>query len=135
MSIPAFAAGVDTTALELKFYKFTVSTSPNCSNLTTVIINNNHSCEDFKGIPDLGSGNLAEGTYRYVVIDFSDFIQDVCATGTTSTPISGGAQVNCGNSQDDRVVIYISTAKDAISQNFDPFNPPACQRISDWQVF
>jgi hypothetical protein len=143
LSISAFANGVDTTALEIKIYKFAVSTSPDCSNLTTVITNSNPSYQDFKGAPDLGSGNLADGTYPCVAIEFSDqiqvtyagtpavctsntFIQDVCLNCTTSTPIGGGAKVNCANSQDDRVVMYISTAKDSLSENWNPFNPPAC---------
>ena len=140
LSISAFAAGVDTTALEIKIYKFAVSTSPNCSNLTTVITNTNPSYQDFKGAPDLGSGNLADGTYPCVAIEFSDqiqvthagstnsctptFIQDVCNSGT-STSISGGT-VTCGSAQDDRVVMYITTAKDSLSQNFNAFNPPSC---------
>ena len=142
LSFSAFADGVDTTALELKIYKFAVSTSPNCSNLTTVITNSNPSYQDFKGAPDLGSGTLADGTYPCIAIEFSDqirvthagptsicsstFIQDVCQSGITSTPIGGGATVNCANSQDDRVVMYISTAKDSLSENWNPFNPPAC---------
>lgn len=142
LSFSAFAAGVDTTALELKIYKFAVSTSPNCSNLTTVITNSNPSYQDFKGAPDLGSGTLADGTYPCVAIEFSDqiqvthagptnpctstFIQDVCNTGSTSTPISGGAQVTCATGQDDRVVMYITTAKDSLSENWNAFNPPSC---------
>jgi hypothetical protein len=142
LSTSAFANGVDTTALEIKIYKFAVSTSPDCSNLTTVITNSNPSYQDFKGAPDLGSGNLADGTYPCVAIEFSDqiqvtyagtpavcssntFIQDVCNGGSTSTSISGGT-VTCGSAQDDRVVMYITTAKDNLSQNQNAFNRPSC---------
>ena len=141
LSMSAFAAGVDTTALELKIYKFAVSSSPDCTGLTTVVTNSNPSYQDFKGSPDLGSGELADGTYPCVAIEFSDqirvthagptsictstFIQDVCQAGSTSTPIGGGV-TNCGNSQDDRVVMYITTTKDALSENWDAFNPPIC---------
>jgi hypothetical protein len=137
-------AGVNTTALELKIYKFAVSTSPNCSNLTTVITNSNPSYQDFKGAPDLGSGELADGTYPCVAIEFSDqirvshagptvscsptFTQDVCRDNGGGAPTStqiDGSTTTC-TSGEDRVVMYITTAKDAVSQNWDAFNRPGC---------
>ena len=138
------SAGVNTTALELKIYKFAVSTSPNCSNLRTVITNSNPSYQDFKGAPDLGSGELADGTYPCVAIEFSDqirvshagptvscsptFIQDVCnnnGSGFPTTTQIDGSSTTC-TAGEDRIVMYITTAKDGVSQNWDAFNRPSC---------
>ncbi len=75
ISLPSFSAPMDANALRLKVYKMAVSTSPNCSSPVTVFETSSPSYVDFKGAPNLGNGNLADGTYPCVIIEFSDNIK------------------------------------------------------------
>ena len=131
----------DASSLRLKVYKMAVSTSPDCSNPTVVVSNSSPSYTNFKTNPTLGSGNVADGNYPCVIIEFSDNIKmtpsgngslcfsstettnDVCRETTTSTLIDG-SPVTC-DSGDNRVAMYLTTAASATSQS-DAFNPPNC---------
>ena len=131
----------DASSLRLKIYKMAVSTSPDCSNPTVVVSNSSPSYSDFKTNPTLGSGNVADGNYPCVIIEFSDNIKitpsgngsycfsstettnDVCRETTTSTLIDGST-VTC-DSGDNRVAMYLTTAASATTQS-DAFNPPNC---------
>lgn len=140
-----FAAEFSADNLQLKIYKFAVSTSNNCSNPITVIDNGSSAqYADFKGDPNLGSGTLADGTYPCIMIEFSDqikvtpngtgdvctttlFTQDLCGTGSSSQLIDGTTST-CGNSSDDRVTMYLTRASSQTSGT-DAFNPPGCNTV------
>jgi hypothetical protein len=65
----------DASSLRLKVYKMAVSSSPDCSNPTVVVSNSSPSYTNFKTNPTLGSGNVADGNYPCVIIEFSDNIK------------------------------------------------------------
>lgn len=132
------------SAIKLKVYKLAASESLDCSNPITVVDNgSNPSLIDFKGAPNLGSGNLADGNYPCVIIEISDrilvtpsggaahcqngveFTQDLCGDGGISALISG-ATTSCGDSTEDRVALYITRGSSATNNLSNPFNPPAC---------
>jgi hypothetical protein len=134
--------GLNPGILKLKVYKFAVSTSVFCTNLTTVIDNGNTPTEvDFVGGVDLGSGAIAFGTYPCVVVEFSSIIKfrpdatsttgncnpssadvqmDVCGLGSSSVLIDGST-TTCTNNSADRVAMYISTTSTGAG---DAFNAP-----------
>jgi hypothetical protein len=146
MSHFTFAAdlGLSPSSLKLKVYKLSVSTSPLCTDLTTVVDNGATPTEvDFaSGSPNLGSGTLADGTYPCIVIEFSDNIKftpaanstsgncstateetmDVCRVPSTSV-LADGTTTNC-TAGADRVAMYLSTGSAASAVNVDAFNPP-----------
>ncbi len=88
ISLPSFSAPMDANALRLKVYKLAVSTSPNCSSPVTVFETSSPSYEDFKGAPNLGNGNLADGTYPCVIIEFSDNIKVTPSANGTFCSVS-----------------------------------------------
>jgi hypothetical protein len=146
---------MNASSLRLKVYKMAVSTQPNCSNPTVIFTKSNPSYTDFKNNPDLGSGNLADGTYPCVIIEFSDNIkitpdgngtycqiatentQDVCRTqdwngdgdttdpGETTTATLIDGSTTTCTNGDDRVAMYLTTASTQTNE-VDAFNPPAC---------
>ncbi len=152
----AAAVPLNASKLRLKVYKMAVSTEPDCSSPTTVLSNSSPDYEDFKGNPTLGSGNLADGTYPCVIIEFSDNIkitpsqtvglcdstveqtQDVCRPRDNN---SDGDTTDPGESQtstlidgttttctdgDDKVAMYLTTAAALSEGNTDAFNAPDC---------
>ena len=147
-SISANAVPLNASSLRLKIYKMAVSSSPNCSNPIVVFTNSSPSYTNFKSGPNLGSGDLADGTYPCVIIEFSDNIkitpdangtycqmsvedtQDVCRDydgpggSTTTATLIDGTTVTC-DSSDNRVAMYLTTASSA-TQGSDAFNPPSC---------
>ena len=148
------SAPLNASRLRLKVYKMAVSTSPGCTDLTTVIDNGNTpSYIDFKANPNLGSGNLADGIYPCVVIEFSDNIkvtpattvgycdstfentQDVCydydgplGSSTTTSTLIDGSTTTC-DENDNRVAMYLTTAA-ANASGTDAFNRPGCDTPS-----
>ena len=135
-------AGLGASSLKIQMYKFSVSTSPLCTNPITVVDNGNTPVEvDMVANPDLGSGVLTDGTYPCVIIEFVNVIKfnpsanstsgnclaasqstlqicrsqtSVLADGTTSTCPASGAV---------RIAMYLSTASTS-TNNTDAFNPP-----------
>jgi hypothetical protein len=158
ISLPSFSVPMDASALRLKVYKMAVSTSPNCSSPVTVFETSSPSYVDFKGAPNLGNGNLADGTYPCVIIEFSDNIKltpsangalcsvssevtnDVCRcydqnsdgdcddVGENTTSTLIDGSTATCTSGDDRVAMYLSTASSATTQS-DAFNPPGCNTV------
>ncbi len=143
----------DPSSLKLSIYKMAVSTSPLCTNLTTVIDNGDTPSEvEFIGGINIGSGTIVNGTYPCVVIEFNDNIKftpnfnsdggnclssaestlDVCRDynsnnivedGEFSTLIDGSIS-NCSSAvTGDRVAMYLTTAS-TLSNGGDSFNPP-----------
>jgi hypothetical protein len=145
----------DASSLRLKVYKMAVSSSPDCSNPTVVVSNSSPSYTNFKTNPTLGSGNVADGNYPCVIIEFSDNIKitpsgngshcfsstettnDVCRTsdwngdgdttdpGETTTSTLIDGSTVTCDSGDNRVAMYLTTAASATTQS-DAFNPPNC---------
>lgn len=134
--------GLSPSSLKLKVYKMAVSTSPLCTNLTTVIDNGSSPSEvEFVGGVSLGSGSVANGTYPCIVIEFSSFIKftpsansdstnclssteetlDVCSNG--SSELIDGTTTTCASSTDNKVAMYLSTASTQTT-GVDAFNPP-----------
>ncbi len=138
-----FAAntGIDPTNLKLKVYKLAVSTSPLCTNLTTVINESAPDYMDFLANPTLGSGLLSNGTYPCIVIEMSDQVKylpdetsdggncdssieetlDVCSSG--SSVLVDGTTTTC-SSGDNKVAMYLSTTSTSSGGSADAFNPP-----------
>ncbi len=149
LATPAGDLSLTPTSVKLKLYKFAVSTSPLCTNLTTVIDNGNSPTEvDFAGAPNLGSGTVSNGTYPCVAMEVSDNIRYIpgansasgaCVAGTTYTldicrtdnsgtsQMIDGTTTTCtgatGSPSADRVTFYLSTYSDP-SGNGDGFYPP-----------
>ena len=126
---------IDPSALYLKVYKFAVSTSVNCTNLTTVITEDNPTFTNMLDLPNFGSGSIPNGTYPCVAIDFSDnisFVPDAtsdsgnCLSGTTyyldvcsaasALPVemSDGTSTTCDDTEQ-RVTMWLSTASSSLS--------------------
>lgn len=152
----AFAADLSLSAssIKLKVYKMAVSTSPLCTNLITVLNNGSTPTEvDFLQNPSLGSGQLANGTYPCIVIEFSDLVKftpsanstsgncstateytlDVCraANGDTSKLIDG-TTTTCTGTEGDNTT-YGTPGDDRVAMYIstastgagsDAFNPP-----------
>ena len=127
------------SSLKLKVYKFAVSTSPLCTNLSTVVDNGTTPQEvNFVGGISLGFGTIATGNYPCIVIEFSDQIKykpdqnstsgnclasteytlDVCSSG--SAKLIDGTTTNCDGT-DNKVAMYLSTG---VASNGDGFYPP-----------
>ncbi len=141
--LQAFGANrLSPSSLKLTVYKMAVSTSPLCTNLTTVIDNGSTPSEvEFVGGVNLGSGTVANGTYSCIVIEFASYIKftpnatsdsnncqasteetlDVCSSG--SSVLIDGTTTNCANSNSDRVAMYLSTASTSTTGS-DAFNAP-----------
>ena len=92
---------VDASSLQVKVYRFAVSTNADCSS-PVEIFNNTATAtyEEFVGSsPEIGSGDLAHGTYNCAIIEMSDTIKylpvsnlptvgDVVCDASASTPYS-----------------------------------------------
>ncbi len=142
-SVQAQDTGLSPSSLKLAVYKFAVSTSGDCTNLTTVIDNGNTPVDvEFVGGVNIGAGTIAPGTYPCVVVEFSDNIKFTSATNSTSTNCStaventvdvcrggmgstsvliDGTTTTCTNAAN-RVAMYLSTA--SVGGNSDAFNRP-----------
>ncbi len=78
--LPSARAAVTPSLFEMKVYKFAVSTSEDCSNPIVVYSNDNPEYADFGKGPTVGTGALADGTYRCVAFEVSDHIRFAPAT-------------------------------------------------------
>ena len=136
--------GLSPSSLKLAVYKVSVSTSPLCTNLMTVIDNGSTPSEvNFVGGVQLGTGTIPIGVYPCIAIEFSDNIKftpaanstsgnclasteetlDVCRSGNGDTSVlADGTVTTCTNGAD-RVAMYLSTASSQTTQA-DAFNPP-----------
>lgn len=124
-------SGLDPATLNIKLYKFAVSTSNLCTDLTTVIDNSNPDYENFydsDGI-DFGSSSIDDGTYPCVALQVSDTLTfkpaetsdnnhcaasttyslDVCRSGSSTDDMDSGDSVACDSSEN-VITIYLSTA-------------------------
>lgn len=130
------------SSLKLTVYKMAVSSSPLCTNLTTVIDNGTSPSEvEFVGGVSLGSGTIANGTYSCIVIEMASYIKftpsttststncqaatentlDVCSSG--SSVLIDGTTTTCAASTNNRVAMYLSTASTSTTGS-DAFNAP-----------
>jgi hypothetical protein len=131
---------LDPNYLNLKVYQFSVSTSPLCTNPITVFEDASPSYQNVLVSPNFGSGQISDGTYPCVIIEFSDNIQyqpsvtstsnqcdstvaytgDVCRSGTST--MTDGSVTTC-TAAENRVAMYLSTASSS-SNGGDAFTPP-----------
>ena len=138
----AFAAdiNIDPTELNLKVYKFAVSSSPLCTSLKTVFSTETPTAQNVLSNPNFGSGSLTDGTYPCVAIEFSDNITykpnansdtgncvsgatstlDVCSSG--SSTMIDGTTTTC-TAAENRVTMFLSTASTQTNGG-DAFTPP-----------
>ncbi len=137
-----------TNALDfkLKVYKAAVSTSPLCTNLTTIYENSNPSYTTFDGTA-FGSAQVTDGTYPCVVFEVSDTIKftpaadsgSACVAGTEYTlevcrsdfPETGtlinGDSFTCSDGEQ-RMAVYLSTASSETGGgDANPFLPPTTE--------
>ena len=143
-TLNSFAA-TNPDIMQLKVYKVAVSTSVFCTNPITLFEDNSASYSDFLTSPTIGNGQLSDGTYPCVMIEFSSLIVfspaandgDDCAAATTynlnvcssgSARLIDGTTVNC-TAGDDRIAMYLSTTSTDTSNPTDAFTPPTT--ISD----
>lgn len=134
VNVFAIDAGLSPSYLNIKFYKLAVSTSPYCTNLQTIIEDDEGEIFDFLSNPTLGSGVVANGTYPCVVIEMSDMIswapdqnsdsanctmgqnfsEEICSRTEDQFQLINGTQGNCSEASEDRIALYLSTASTAV---------------------
>ena len=125
-------SGINPSTVKIKVRRVAVSTDEYCGSLTTIYENLSPTYLDFSGTPDLGSGSLADGTYKCVVIEMSDQVQftpsassdnSACVSGTEYTldvcqlrsgedstaKLVDGSTITC-KSGEDYVGVFLSTA-------------------------
>lgn len=132
--------GVDPSSLVGKIYKAYMSTNSDCSS-PVVIFNaetdttnypDGYAEVDFVANPTIGTGSMADGTYKCVIFKMSDlftmvpatsdgdqcvagtsYTYDTCCAGTPQTTQNAetGAQVTCADAYltEDTIWVYIST--------------------------
>lgn len=136
------AYSADPATLSLSVYKVAVSTSPLCTNLTTILDNGSTpTTVNFLSAPTIGNGSVANGIYKCVAIEFSDTISfttatttgsctagtaytiNVCRSGTST--LIDGTSVPCTTGTE-RVAMYLSTAATSTSgsDSNSAFLPP-----------
>ena len=131
---------LDPNYLNLKVYQFSVSTSPLCTNPITVFEDASPSYQNVLTNPNFGAGQISDGTYPCVMIEFSDNIQyqpsvtstslgcdsstpytsDVCSSGAST--MTDGTTTTC-TAAENRVTMYLSTASTSTT-SADAFAPP-----------
>ena len=137
---------VSPSVANVTIYKFAVSASTDCSSPITVFSSTEGKTVDMNAGPDIGSGDLAVGTYPCVIMEMSDAIAFTpatttgsCTAGTsytinvcrqfqegstiTSTLIDG-TSVTCTDNAE-TVAVYISTVAANSTNTPDPFNAPS----------
>jgi hypothetical protein len=135
--------GLDPQYIKIKVYRFAVSTSIYCTNPQVVFTEANPAYEDVLLGPTLGSGILANGTYKCVMLEISDKIKFAADQNTDS----GGCIMGQENEIDvcrqessksiegvvtpcilgeDKVTLYLSTAStnDHNNNNGNAFTSP-----------
>jgi hypothetical protein len=132
---------LDPNYLNLKVYQFSVSTSPLCTDPIILFEDDSPSFQDVLAGPDFGAGQISDGTYPCVIIEFSDNIQyqpsvssttgqcnsstpytlDVCSSGTST--MTDGSTTTCDSSEN-RVAMYLSTASTSTT-GVNAFDPPS----------
>lgn len=137
----AFAGGA-VNLMELRVYKVAVSTDPLCSNPKTIFETENPNYSDFLDGPDIGDGQISDGTYPCVIIEFSNVLkyspkdsigsecnaavtysQNICPGGTAGK-LADGTSFTCVQGVERKVAMYLSTSSTDTSSPDNPFTPP-----------
>lgn len=140
-SVCAYAGTQTPSSVKIRLKEFWVSTNKNCSSPTRIYNNPAPSVGvEITTAPNLGAGRLDPGTYECVIIVLSDLIEytavttagtctagqtytkDLCHTGDASTSV-GGAVVNCADSTEDTMTLYVSTVS-AVGNGQNSLAPP-----------
>lgn len=121
------AAPVSPSSLKTKIYKMAMSTSELCTDPVVIYTNESPTETDFSDLPTIGSGAIAPGTYKCVMLEISDTFKytpaendgDQCIAGTevtkavcgADTPIKLIESTTLGSctAGEDRMPVYIST--------------------------
>lgn len=162
---PMVLAQVGTSEATVKVYQGYLSTNGNCSSPVLFLDAESDSTNfpdgyaqvDMAASPTIGTGTIAEGTYKCAIFKMSDQItfkpdadsgascqegvqvsMDVCqdhGTGAPTVTDKDGNQTSCAAAEgtEDTIWIYISTfsATDGGSEDHDAFSPPATDGASE----
>jgi hypothetical protein len=133
--------GKDPASLKLKIFGVYASTSPQCTNPVNVFLKSAPEYVDLLQGPDLGGGDLADGTYNCVIIKMSDVIKhtpketdsscvagteysgEVCraggdeATGLDGSPIACTGDGSSAGVGEDTVFMFMTTDPGASAGN------------------
>lgn len=142
------------SAIKIKVYKVSVSTSALCTNPITVFEETDPEYFDFLTNPTFGSGSIDAGTYPCVMVEFSDFLlvtpvandgalcvagteftADVCKTSFGLTfQLIDGTTGTCSDGEQ-KIASYYSTASANSTTgggtSVNPFLPPDSESDSD----
>lgn len=143
----ALNSGLSPNYLNIKFYKLAVSASEYCTDLNVIIEDEEGETFDFLSNPTLGNGSVATGEYKCIAIEFSDIIafspdqnstlgncsmgveytEEICQRAEDSVLHLDGSQSACVQNQEQRIVLYLSTASTATGgeETESAFLPPA----------
>jgi len=127
----------DATSLKLKVYKLALSTNADCSAPTTVVDSTSGIQSDLVGKQTFGSGKIASGTYKCVIVEISKLVSVTSAACTTpatytlcsdtqQSKLANGSNVACsgGTGNDQRIALYFTTLA-ATNTGNNVFLPPA----------
>lgn len=126
LSCSAMAGGqssgpaLDASSLKLQVYSVMLSTSPLCTNPTTVFSSNAPTEVDFLSAPTLGKGNPPDATYNCVIIKMSDIIKftpsstsGLCVAGTEYVADVCRSDNNASTQAPDSTTRTVCTGTDA----------------------
>lgn len=138
---PAGTEGIEqgpgpATSIQAKVYKLAVAASADCTAPTTVFESTNGVQADLVGKQTFGSGKIANGTYRCVIIEMSKLASvtsatcsapasyPLCSDGQQSK-LTSGSNVTCsgGAGNDQRIALYFTTLA-ATNTGNNVFLPP-----------
>jgi hypothetical protein len=133
--------GKDPASLKVKVFGVYASTSPQCTNPINVFLKSTAEYVDLLQGPDLGGGDLADGTYNCVIIKMSDVIKhtpketdssciagteysgEVCraggdvATGLDGSPIACTGDGTSAGVGEDTLFMFMTTDPSASTGN------------------
>lgn len=143
-----FVFAANPTELNIKVYQMAVSTNTDCSDPTVVFTTDTPETIDMLKGPNVGGGDLPQGTYPCLILTFDDLITfksdtdtgsckagttytlDVCQTGSVSATIDSsgnyGAEVACTTDKTtpEKVTLFLSTKSTIASGNANTFRQP-----------
>jgi len=148
ISNSAFSAtsGLDPSSLKIKLYAIWASTNEDCSNAINIFANESADYTNFLGTPELGSGNIPDGTYECLIMLMGDRIKFTPSESTDTTCVAGteytmeicspgggtssqvdlsGTRKNCVTGEE-KIHLYLSTksTQSGSAASGNAFEPP-----------